>query len=284
MTYTQNITLDLNANVAYPVVYAKQNDVDSRIIHVRYTKDGAEYLVSRNNSVALRARKPDMHMIFIDATVNNNGTVDVTLSQQCLTVAGRVYADLVEFNAAGQMLSTVSFIINVMAEPDVVGPEMISSDDFQYFKNAIDQWDRTLAEAQEWVNGYNGETPLGPSPNIYTAGSDNNASYFSQRANAWANGTINGSAVPSSDLTYQNNAKYYSDLANTRGATQAQLASENGEAWAIGTRNGQAVSSNDPAYNNNSKYYALRTKQAIDTMSFSYNHTTGILSVTIIDI
>jgi len=37
MTYTQEITLDLNAKSAPPVVYAKQTDTESRELFVHFT-------------------------------------------------------------------------------------------------------------------------------------------------------------------------------------------------------------------------------------------------------
>lgn len=209
MTYTQEIILDLNPNSAYPIISAKQNDVDSRILLVHYTKDGAEYKVSRNNSVALRLRKPDMHVVFNDCTINDDGTVSVTLSQQCLAIAGRAYADLVEFNSSGQMLSTTSFIINIQASPNVMGSDAVSSDEFLYLKSFIDQGLNIIGQAEEWVNGYNGDEPIDPSNPAYK----NNAKYFKQRAEAWAVGTIDESPVEDTDATYENNAKYYANMA-----------------------------------------------------------------------
>ena len=62
-----------------------------------------------------------------------------------------------------------------------------------------------------------------------------------EKAEAWAKGTKDGTAVPSTDPAYQNNAKYYST---------------DSEAWAKGTRNGTAVPSTDPTYHNNAKYFS----------------------------
>ena len=88
------------------------------------------------------------------------------------------------------------------------------------------------------------------------------AAAYVQDAEAWAKGTRGGTAVGSSDDTYQKNAKYYRDQANTH-ATNANLykmtAASNAataEAWAKGTRNGEAVGSGDDTYHKNAKYYA----------------------------
>lgn len=183
MTYTQEITLDLNANSAPPIVYAKQSDTESRQILVHFTQDDAEYLVNKNNSVALRVRKPDGKQIMDYAAINNDGTVTVTLTQQCLAAAGRAYADLAEFNSQGQILSTAPFVLNVVASPDVMGSEAISSDEFGYLASFIEQGAHVVGEAQEWANGYNGDTPVSSSNPAY----HNNAKYYAEQAADIAN-------------------------------------------------------------------------------------------------
>lgn len=80
-------------------------------------------------------------------------------------------------------------------------------------------------------------------------------------AEAWAKGTKDGEAVPSSDPTYHNNAKYFSDeaagsaSAASSSETNAAASALTAEAWAKGTKNGQAVPSSDPAYENNAEYW-----------------------------
>lgn len=87
-------------------------------------------------------------------------------------------------------------------------------------------------------------------------------------AEAWAKGTKDGEAVPSSDPTYHNNAKYFSDEAASSAtaasnsasaaagsATTADNKSKDSEAWAVGKRGGTDVPSTDPTYENNAKYW-----------------------------
>lgn len=69
-----------------------------------------------------------------------------------------------------------------------------------------------------------------------------------ENAEAYALGTRNGSPVGSTDPTYHNNSKYYSE--------QAGEHISDAEAYAIGKRNGTDVPSSDPTYHNNSKYYS----------------------------
>ena len=273
MNYNQEITLDLNSNSAYVVVDAKQGDVDSRTLLVHYTSNGEEYKVNTNNSVALRMRKPDKTVVFNDTTINYDGSVLVPFSYQCLTVAGRAYADLVELNSDGQTLSTVSFIVNIMAQPDFSADAALSSDEFLYLKSFLDRGNHVVGEAQEWANGYNGETPVTEDNPAY----NNNSKYWAEwtentgkervyDAEAWARGSRGGEDVPSTDQTHNNNSKYYSEEA-----------SRNGEQWATGTRDGQSISPTNPAYNKHAKYWAgeaeAYTKGTINGVPVSSSET-----------
>lgn len=315
MEYIQDITLDLDPNVAPLVISAKQSDVDSRIIRIHYTKNGQPYEINQNSSVAFRMRKPDMHLVLDDGVINSDGTVSITLTYQCLSAAGRAYADVVEFNSKGQMLSTVAFILDIQASPDVMGHAALSSDEFLYLKSFIDSGNQIIGKAQEWANGYNGDEPVDSDSPAY----NNHAKYWSEQASAqvilaaqngeaWAEGTRGGSPVPSTDPAYNHNSKYWAGKASENGEAWAEgtrngqsvpstdptynhnskywanQSSRNGEAWSIGTRDGQAIPSSDPAYNNYSKYWALRTKACIDTIHMSYDFTTGVLSMTIDDL
>lgn len=85
---------------------------------------------------------------------------------------------------------------------------------------------------------------------------------ISLNAEAWATGKRNGIDVDTTDDTYHNNSKYYSEQAASSQATafinaeDAEGFSEDSEAWAKGTRAGVDVDSEDETYHNNAKYYA----------------------------
>ena len=70
-----------------------------------------------------------------------------------------------------------------------------------------------------------------------------------QDAEAWAKGTRNGYPVPAGDDTYQNNAKYYSDL--------REEATHLAEAWARGTRDGVDLPEGETGYHDNAKYWKI---------------------------
>lgn len=62
-------------------------------------------------------------------------------------------------------------------------------------------------------------------------------------------------------------------------ATTAQDVIDSVQEWANGYHGNIPVDSSSPAYNNNSKYWAERAKNVIDTLTFSINPSTGILSI-----
>lgn len=98
--------------------------------------------------------------------------------------------------------------------------------------------------------------------------SADNAADSAQDSEAWAVGKRNGSDVSSSDVTYQNNSKYYSGVAASI-ADSMEEHNEDAEAWAVGKRNGTNVSSDDPAYHNNAKYYADAASSDASSASLS---------------
>lgn len=112
-----------------------------------------------------------------------------------------------------------------------------------------------VENSEAYALGTRNGSPVGSTDPTY----HNNSKYYSEQAGvhisdaeAYAIGKRNGADVPSSDPTYHNNSKYYSEQSNTLGQTQVQ----NAEAYALGTRGGSAVPSSDPTYHNNSKYYS----------------------------
>lgn len=178
MDFTNEITLDLNAVSNYPIISAKQNDIESRILLVHFTKNGVQYKMNKNNSVSLRLRKPDGKLILNKGKINTDGTATITLTQQCLTVAGRAYADLMEINGKGQLLSTTAFIINIQASPDVMGQEALSSNEFSYLMSFLGEAQGKIEEAEAWAIGMEGDQSVPSDHEAY----NNNAKYWSQQA------------------------------------------------------------------------------------------------------
>lgn len=91
---------------------------------------------------------------------------------------------------------------------------------------------------------------------------NNNAKYYSQQAEAYGIGKRNGTNVGSNDVAYHNNAKYYS---------------QRSEAYSIGTINGTNVGSGDTAYHNNAKYYAEQIATVAANMRVTVDNNHGLV-------
>ena len=152
VSYTQEVTLDINSNGPYQTISAKQGD-SGRIILAKLTQDNEPYILSDGIRAFIRCRKPDGHGIINQATVNvGTNEVEVQLTAQTLAIAGRAYADLVLYDQQNTILSTISFIIVIMSAPSVA-EEAISSSEFNYLQEVVDTANDVINEAESWARG-----------------------------------------------------------------------------------------------------------------------------------
>ena len=119
--------------------------------------------------------------------------------------------------------------------------------------------------------------------------SETAAAASEENSEAWAVGERDGEPVTSGDVTYENNAKYYSEEAANSASnastsetnaglseSAAAQSEEDAEAWANGTRNGVPVTSGDAAYHNNAKYWAGEVAGAANDMVGATSSTAGV--------
>lgn len=138
----QTITLELSKKTPQTFVYAKQGDSSSRYVRAKLTKDGEECRL-QGITANFRARKPDGTMVFDPAEVREDGTVTVELTGQTLAVAGPVLADICLCGSAGEILSTVSFVIQV--DPAPVGDKVDSANELLMLMELVKRVEGSLA-------------------------------------------------------------------------------------------------------------------------------------------
>ena len=160
MQFISDIILEVNSNTAYTVVGAKQGDNDTRIVDAHLVQNGVPYVIEDGAKATFRFRKPDGKAIVNDAIIKNNaeGLVSIGLTSQTLAVAGRGYADIV-LTKNRQILSTVSFIIIIMAAPQVLS-EVVSSNEFDYIENIVNSARETIYESEAWAKGTRAGIPV----------------------------------------------------------------------------------------------------------------------------
>lgn len=163
MEYLQEISLELNSNTAYTTVGAKQGDHLSRVIKIHLTENGEDWKIPLGVTASYRVRKPDGYAIWNEAEIKSEENVIlITLTEQTLAAAGRAYADILlvtNIDGEKQVLSTVSFIIIIMASPDIA-ENITSSNEFSRILDLTDNADIILNEAEAWAIGTKKGVPV----------------------------------------------------------------------------------------------------------------------------
>lgn len=134
MQVTKAINIDLIEKSVKPLIYAKQNDSQTRFIAASLFANGHPFSVPDGVVAMFRAGKPDGTACFYDS--NETGTpaitiegnlVTVELAEQVLTVPGNVQAEINFYTAGGEKLTSFSFAIQV-EKSVLTDQEIISSD------------------------------------------------------------------------------------------------------------------------------------------------------------
>ena len=138
MNTTANIVLDVNNSNTATHVYAKQGDSVTREIIITLTDDGKRIFPETGSTAIFRARKPDNTTIFNTATINEDGTITATLTDQVLAAEGQVAADVYITDSTGAtVLSTGTFYIDVEKLP--FSGEYGSYNEFKVFEGIIEE-------------------------------------------------------------------------------------------------------------------------------------------------
>lgn len=176
MQVTKSIKIDLVEKGVQPIVYAKQNDSQTRFIAASLFAAGNPFAVPDGVVAMFRASKPDGTACFYDS--NETGTpaitiegnlVTVELAEQVLTAPGNVQAEINFYTAGGEKLTSFSFAIQV--EKSVLTDQEIVSRDYynvltaqikaaqdaaQSAQNSAGQADQALQEVEQLANTVSG--------------------------------------------------------------------------------------------------------------------------------
>lgn len=172
MQVTKSIKIDLVEKGVQPIVYAKQNDRQTRFIAASLFANGQPFSVPDGVVAMFRAGKPDGTACFYDS--NETGTpaitiegnlVTVELAEQVLTSPGNVQAEINFYTAGGEKLTSFSFAIQV--EKSVLTDQEIVSSDYynvlteqvkaaqdaaQNAQTSAGQAEQALQEVEQMVN------------------------------------------------------------------------------------------------------------------------------------
>ena len=209
MMIVQNAKLNLIPGAVLPRINVTQYDYGSRSLKFEIWNGSQRFTLANGMSASIQGTKPDRFGFDYAATVDvSNNLVVCNLTQQMTAAYGDCVCEIV-LTKTGERIGTLNFVLDI--QPAGLNNDTVVSDS---------ELPDIISQATEQM----------------------------ENSEAWAVGTKNGTAVPSTDPQYHNNAKYYAESIGTYG--------HDAEAWAIGERGGTPVGNSDPTYHNNSKYYS----------------------------
>ena len=147
MDYKRQVQLDVNPAGKPPVVRIKQGDGYSRFLQAQLMKDGANWTPGSGIEYLFRCQKPDGHAVLEDSIAQDatlhrylvinqgSGVIQIELIDQVSTAPGVCRCDLCLIRDE-KVISTIPFILEVVASPDVA-TLAVSSDDFRTLSNLI---------------------------------------------------------------------------------------------------------------------------------------------------
>ena len=112
---TRKITVDLARRGNSRLIFARQNDFNSRKIVINLTNAGVPFLVGKNNTVLINFARPDGESTAFYGSVENDGSVSIVLGTWQLAVVGEVKCSVSIFSDSEQKLTSADFYLDVEA-------------------------------------------------------------------------------------------------------------------------------------------------------------------------
>lgn len=218
----QSINLQIAPGSVNPVINVSQNDV-GRQFQLKLYDGAAAYTLPTGTTASIEGIKSDGHAFSYSDAVSVSGSIlTVTTKLQMTVVAGRVICEI-RLRKSGSDLGSLNFVMLVEESP---------------INENVDPSDTEIPAIIEL------------------------ATEQMENSEAWAVGTKDGQAVPSTAPQHQNNAKYWAEQASGSGADALKS-----EGYAVGKQNGTDVVSGSPYYHNNSQYYSEQAASSASTAS-----------------
>ena len=214
---SQTINLDLIPNGVNPVINVSQYDVGQTWLF-NILLNGSAFNIPTGSSVTIRGTKRDSTG-FVYACSFSGSTVTAIVQNQMTVCSGDQKGELrIEKN--GDIIATMNFTIRV--KPSALSDTtQISETDLPLIEQAVE----LMNEAPQIIAQMEG---------------------LEQDAEAWAKGTKNGAAVPSSAEQYHNNSYWYAMQAAAV-AAHAPIIGNNGNWFLYNTGTGQYEDTDKPS-------------------------------------
>lgn len=150
-TATRRLVVDVFRQTTFSTLYAKQGDVNGRLLNVELQNNGTKITISQNAIVVLDFRRPDGEAKGFAGSVNSDGTVTVTLTSWCMEVFGKALASvsIIENNTK---LTTLHWKMQI--EPsEYNGDDITEDENYDILVTLIDRVQEEVpASVTAWLN------------------------------------------------------------------------------------------------------------------------------------
>ena len=225
---TQSTNLNLIPGQVLPHINVSQYDYGSRTLEFKLLNGNQSFTLASSMTAKISGTKADMHGFEYDATVDTtNQKIMADLTQQMTAAAGDVTCELI-LKKSGERLGTCNFVISV--EKAALGDDTIVSDTElpAIIAEATAQMEaaaQSAREADQSANSASGSATA-------ASGSASSANTNALKAEGYAVGKQNGTAVASGSPYYHNNAEYYAGAASSS-ASSASASADRAEAYSV---------------------------------------------------
>ena len=110
---TRKITVDLARRGNVRLIFARQNDFNSRKIVINLTNAGVPFWVEKANVVLVNFVRPNGESAAFYGDVNDDGSVSIILGTWQLAVVGEVKCSVSIFSGEDQKLTSADFYLDV---------------------------------------------------------------------------------------------------------------------------------------------------------------------------
>ena len=231
---SQTINLDLIPNGVNPVINVSQYDKGQTWLF-NILVNGSAFNIPTGSSVTIRGTKRDSTG-FVYACSFSGSTVTAIVQDQMTVCSGDQKGELrIEKN--GDIIATMNFTIRV--KPSALSDTtQISETDLPLIEQAVE----LMNEAPQIIAQMEG---------------------LEQDAEAWAKGTKNGAAVPSTAEQYHNNSYWYAMQA-AAAAAHAPIIGNNGNWFLYNTSTGQYEDSGEPSQGDDGVTPSISATASVD--------------------
>ena len=225
---TQRTKLNLIPGAVLPRINVTQYDYGSRTLQFEIWDGNQRYTLTSGTTAQIQGTKPDRLGFEYAATVDTtNNIIVANLTQQMTAAYGDATCELVLLKT-GKRIGTLNFVMCI--QPAALNDETVISDSElpDIIAEATAQMEAAAQSAREASQSADSASGSATA----ASGSASSANTNALKAEGFAVGKQNGTAVASGSPYYHNNAEYYKDQAASS-ATTASSAADRAEAYSV---------------------------------------------------